>query len=148
MKSLARLLILLGAGGVALAAVVPWADVSGPAQQFKLDLLNVRADPGGRDVSGLDTPAWPFLIGIAALLVALVMLNKLRKLVMLFGGLIVLAGAGLVYYVTNAVEIETKGDEVKSLVGQVAFSSDTRLGPYLLIASGLLIVVGAVKAFD
>ena len=148
MKSIARLLILLGAAGLALAAVVPWADVAGPAQQFKLDLLNVRANPGGRNVSGLDTPAWPFLLGIAGLLVALAMFNKLRRLILLLGALITVAGVGLVYYVTNAVEIETKGDQVKSLVGQVAFSTDTKLGPYLLIASGLLILVGAAKAFD
>jgi hypothetical protein len=145
MKSISRLLILLGAGGVVLATVVPWASVRGP---LSLDLLNVDADPGGRTVSGTDTPAWPVLLAIAGVIVALVLLNKLRKLIMLFGGLIVLAGAGLLYYVTNAVEIETEGDEIKGTIGRLAFSTDTKLGPYLLIASGALMLIGTARAFN
>lgn len=147
MKSIARILVFLGAAGVALAAFVPWADVQGPLQ-FELDWLDVNARPGGRTVSGTDTPAWPYLLGVAALVVVLVLLNKLRKLIMLVGGLLVLGGAGLVYYVTNAVDIETRGDEIKNVVGNLAFSTDTLLGPYLLIGSGLLLLVGAGKAFD
>src|SRR5688500_8291347 len=151
MKSLARLLILIGAGGVALAAVVPWVRVE-PALPIQLDFLSVDVPAAGKTVSGTDTVAWPFLIGVAGLIGALVLLNKARKLIMLLGGLVVAAGGGLFYYLNDAVDFATRGEDVRSQIENLAarnvLTDDPRIGPYLLIGSGLLILIGAARAFD
>src|SRR5262245_53631618 len=104
MKQISRLLIFIGAGLAALGAVAPWADVHGKLPvPIRLDWLRTTVPATGKEVSGTDTPAWPFLLGIAGLVVALVLANKLRKLVMLAGGLLTVGGFGLLYYVNNAV---------------------------------------------
>lgn len=143
MKGIARLLLLAGAVGVVAAAFAPWADVDGP---LSLDALGVSAEPGGQTVAGIDTPAWPVLIAIGGLVVAATVLNKLRKLVMLAGLLLVLGGAGLLYYVGNAVDIETRDDELRGLLAEQVIDVKAQPGPFLLLASGALLVVGTALA--
>ncbi len=126
-----------------LAAFSPWADVNGP---IPLDLLGVDSKLGGQEVSGIDTPAWPVLLGIGAVIVAATFITKLMKLVMLLGFLLVLGGAGLVYYVQNAVEIETRDNELKQLVAERVVDTSTKIGPYMLLGSGAMILVGAAAA--
>ncbi len=142
MKSIARILLLLGAGGVALSAVLPWVRVEG--LPINLDWLDTRVSPLGKTVSGTDTPAWPYLLGAGGLIAGLTLLNVARKLLMLFGLLVTVAGAGLTYYVMNVIDIEAEKREIPTLVAGALADSSAQLGPFVLLASGLCILVGAV----
>lgn len=132
----------------------PWADVNGP---IDLGFLGVTTPAAGQDVSGLDTPAWPVLLGLAGVVVAATLWIKLMKLVLVVGVLLVLGGAGLVYYIQNAVEIESRKEsaqqtgtelekDVRATVGDLAVDVTTKPGPYLVLGSGLLVVLGAGAA--
>ena len=55
MKGIGRILLLLGAGGVALSSVLPWVRVRGALNLAWLDTGVVA--PLGKTVSGTDTPA-------------------------------------------------------------------------------------------
>lgn len=142
MKGIARILLLLGAGGIALAAVLPWVRVEG--LPIRLDWLDTRVAAVGRTVSGTDTPAWPYLLGAAGVVTALTLLNLARKLLMLFGLLVTVAGAGLTYYVMNVIDIEAskRGVLAETAAGLVA-DSTAKAGPFVLLGSGLCILVGA-----
>lgn len=143
MKGIARILLLLGAGGVALSSVLPWVRVQGALDLSWLD-TNIAA-PLGKTVSGTDTPAWPYLLGVGGLIAVLTLLNIARKLLMLFGLLVTVAGAGLTYYVMNVVDIEAeKRDLVSGTLIETLADSSARLGPFVLLGSGLCILVGAV----
>ena len=141
MKGIARILLLLGAGGVALSAVLPWVEVRGLPQ---LDWFDVEVGALGTSVSGTDTPAWPYLLGAAALIAALTLFNVARKLLMLFGLLVTVAGAGLTYYVMNVIDIEAEKRDIPTALAGLAADSSAKLGPFVLLASGLCILVGAV----
>jgi hypothetical protein len=141
-KSIARILLLLGAGGVALSAVLPWVRVEG--LPINLEWLDTRVAPLGKTVSGTDTPAWPYLLGAGALIAGLTVLNVARKLLMLFGLLVTVAGAGLTYYVMNVIDIEAEKRDIPALVAGAVADSSAKLGPFVLLASGLCILVGAV----
>lgn len=145
MKSLARLLLLAGAAAAILAAFSPWADVNGP---LDLGLLGVDTPLGGKTVSGIDTPAWPVLLGIGGVVVALTLSGKLMKLMMLFGLLLTLGGIGLIYYVSNAVDIETKDDPIKQAIAERVVDVKAQPGPFLILGSGVLILAGAALAKD
>ena len=77
------------------------------------------------------------------MVVALTLYGKLMKLMMLFGLLLILGGIGLVYYVSNAVDIETKDDEAKQLLAERLVDVKAEPGPFLILGSGVLILVGA-----
>ena len=143
MKGIARILLLLGAGGVALSSVLPWVRVEG--LPINLDWLDTRVAPLGKTVSGTDTPAWPYLLAAAGVIAGLTLLNVARKLLMLFGLLVTVAGAGLTYYAMNVIEIEAeKRGAVVEAIATAAADSSAQLGPFVLLASGLCILVGAV----
>lgn len=143
MKGIARILLLVGAGGVALSAVLPWVRVEG--LPISLDWLDTRIAPIGQTVSGTDTPAWPYLLGTAGLVAGLSVLNFARKLLMLFGLLVTVAGAALTYYVMNVIEIEAeKRGAVAEAIAGAATDSSAKLGPFVLLGSGLCILIGAV----
>lgn len=142
MRSIARLLILAGAGAVATSAFLPWVTVEGVP--LNLDLLNTRIAAAGQTVSGTETPAWPFVVGVGGLVAALALFNLARKLVVVLGLLTTVAGAGLVYYVLNVVDIETSGDAIQSTVASALVQSTAESGPFLLLAGGLAILVGSV----
>ena len=141
MKGIGRLLLLGGAAGVIGAAFLPWVTVSGAP--IDLDLIQVGITGVGKTVSGTDTAAWPGVVGVGALVALLAVFNLARKLLILLGLLVTVAGAGLLYYVLNVVDIETSGNALKELGGSFA-SSTAEAGPFLLLASGLAIVAGAV----
>lgn len=139
---IARLLVLAGAGAVGASAFLPWVTVEGAP--LDLDLLNTRIAATGRTVSGTETPAWPFLVGLAGLVGALALFNLARKLLVVLGLLTTVAGAGLVYYVMNVVDIETSGDAIRSTVAGALVQSTAEPGPFLLLAGGLAVLIGAV----
>ncbi len=143
MKGIARILLLLGAGGVALSSVLPWVRVRGALNLAWLDTGVVA--PLGKTVSGTDTPAWPYLLAAAGVIAVLTLLNFARKLLMLFGLLVTVAGAGLTYYVMNVVDIEAeKRDVLTGTALSTLADSSAKLGPFVLLASGLCILVGAL----
>ncbi|MBA3746199.1 MAG: hypothetical protein H0W96_01740 [Solirubrobacterales bacterium] len=62
------------------------------------------------------------------------------------GLLVIVAGAGLLYYVSDAVELETEGNRIEQLIADAVISSSTGPGVPLLLASGLAIAIGAALA--
>lgn len=141
MKGIGRLLVLGGAAAVIGAAFLPWVTVEGVP--LDLDLLQVGITGVGKTVSGTDTVAWPGVVGVGGLVAVLAVLNLARKLMLLLGLLITLAGAGLVYYVMNVVDIEASGNVLKETLAGALVSSTAEPGPFLLLAGGVAILVGA-----
>lgn len=142
MRGIGRLLMLAGAAGVIAAAFLPWVTVKGAP--IDLDLLRVGISGVGRTVSGTDTAAWPGVVGVGGVVAVLALLNLARKLILLLGLLITVAGAGLIYYVMNVVDIETSGNVIKETLAGALVSSTAEVGPFLLLASGVAILLGAL----
>jgi hypothetical protein len=140
-RGIGRLLVLGGAAAVIGAAFLPWVTVEGVP--LDLDLLQVGITGVGKTVSGTDTVAWPGVVGVGGLVAVLAVLNLARKLMLLLGLLITLAGAGLVYYVMNVVDIEASGNVLKETLAGALVSSTAEPGPFLLLAGGVAILVGA-----
>jgi hypothetical protein len=134
--------MLAGAAGVIAAAFLPWVTVKGAP--IDLDLLRVGISGVGRTVSGTDTAAWPGVVGVGGVVAVLALLNLARKLILLLGLLITVAGAGLIYYVMNVVDIETSGNVIKETLAGALVSSTAEVGPFLLLASGVAILLGAL----
>jgi hypothetical protein len=145
MKMISRVLVLVGAVAVLGSVTVPWVTVKGalPAV-LHLDLLGADATPLSKTVSGTDTKAWPVVAAIGAVVAALAILGLARKLLLLLGLLTTLAGGGLLYYVINVVDIETKGDTFKHALATTALHSSAGAGPLLLLAGGVCILIGAL----
>lgn len=145
MKILARLLVLAGAAGVVASAFLPWVSVEGAPLALDLGWLGVDVSPGGTTVSGTETAAWPVVAGVGALVALLAVFNVARKLMMLLGLLVVVAGGGLLYYVLNVVDIETAGrTAVEQALAGAAITSSAGAGPFVLLAAGVAILLGAV----
>jgi hypothetical protein len=145
MKMLSRILVLVGAAAVMGSVTLPWVTVKGalPAV-LHLDLLGADASPLSKTVSGTDTKAWPIVAGVGAVVAALALLGLARKLLLLLGLLTTLAGGGLLYYVLNVVDIETRGDTIKHTLATAALGSSAGAGPILLLAGGLCILIGTL----
>lgn len=144
MGFVSRLLLLAGAGAVALSALLPWVTVSGVG--LDLGVIGARTSLGAKTVTGTDTSIWPVILGVGALVAVLAVLNVARRLLLGIGLLVIAAGAGLLYYVSNAVELETKGNRIQQLIADAVVTSSTGPGVPLLLAGGLAIVVGAALA--
>jgi hypothetical protein len=141
-RAIGRLLLLAGAAGVVAAAFLPWVTVKGAP--IDLELLRADVSAAGRTVSGTETAAWPGVVGVGGLVAVLAVLNLARKLVVLLGLLVTLAGAGLLYYVLNVVDIEASGNVIQETLAGALVSSTAEAGPFLLLASGIAILVGAI----
>jgi len=145
MTFISRLLLLTGAAGMALSALLPWVTIKGIG--LDLGLVGAEVSPGARTVSGIDTSIWPVILGVAGLVAVLALLKLARKLLLVVGLLVVAAGGALLYYVSNAVELETDGrSEIEQLIAEAVITSSTGPGTPLLLASGLAIVAGALLA--
>ena len=128
-----------------LSTFLPWVTVEGAP--INLDVIGARVSPGGTTVSGSETQAWPVLLGVGALVAGLALFNIARKLLLLFGLLVVAAGGGLLYYAMNVVDIETaQRTVIERAVAGTAITSSAEAGPFLLLASGLCILIGALKS--
>src|SRR5439155_1394437 len=100
-----------GAPGVLGSVTLPWVTVKGALPGvLHLDLLGADASPLSKTVSGTDTKAWPIVAAVGAAVAVLAVLGLARKLLLLLGLLTTLAGGGLLNYVLNVVDIETKGN--------------------------------------
>ena len=142
---LSRILVLVGAAAILGSVTVPWVTVKGALpRKLHLGLLGANAFPLSKTVSGTDTKAWPIVVGVGAAVAALALFGLARKLVLLLGLLTTLAGGGLLYYVLNVIDIETKGDTAKHTLANVALDSSAGAGPILLLAGGLCVLIGAL----
>lgn len=138
-----RVLVLAGAAALVLGALLPWVEVRGVP--LDLDWLGVGIPIGGREVAGTDTAAWPVLVGVAAFIALLAVLGRARRLVLGLGLAALAAGAALMYYLANVIEIETSGrSEVERSLAELAVRSSVQAGPYVLLGGAVLIVVGAL----
>jgi hypothetical protein len=130
---------------MALSALLPWVTIKGIG--LDLALVGAEVSPGARTVSGIDTSIWPVILAVAGLVAILAVLKLARKLLLVLGLLVVAAGGGLLYYVSNAVEIEAEGrGAIEQVIADAVITSSTGPGTPLLIASGLAIVGGALLA--
>jgi hypothetical protein len=130
---------------VVFSTFLPWVRVEGAP--IHLDLIGARVSPGGTTVSGTETSAWPIVIAVGAVVAVLALLNVARKLLLLFGLLVIASGGGLLYYALNLVDIETAGRSViERAVAGTAVTSSAGPGPFVLLASGVCILIGALKS--
>jgi hypothetical protein len=60
------------------------------------------------------------------------------------GLLVTIAGAALLYYCANVLDIESGGSAVKRAVSEALLTSSTGPGPALILAGGLAILVGGL----
>ncbi len=142
---MSRLLLLAGAAGLALSALLPWVTIKGLSLQ--LPIIGAEISPGSQTVNGTDTEYWPVILGVAAVIAVLGILGAVRRLLLVGGLAVIAAGGALLYYVSNVIDIETKGqDELVKTLAETVLSSSVGPGPAVMIASGILIVAGAAIA--
>ena len=141
---LSRLLVVSGAAATIAAAFLPWVTITGLGVTLELGLIGADVSAGDRTVAGTDTALCPVLIGVGIVSAALGVLGVARRLLALVGLLTAVAGGLLVYYMANVLELETRGDgELKRAAGRALLDSSIGAGTPLLLAGGLLILVGA-----
>ncbi len=147
MRLLGRLLTTIGGLGVVVSVLLPWVTVSGIPLDLNVGLLSVDIVPGGRTVAGTGTSAWPIILAAGLLVIALSLVPRAARLVAVLGGLIAIAGAGLVYYVENIIKFKTdQHGAIVRLIARATITSSTGPGPPLLLASGVVILVGGLAA--
>jgi len=144
---LSRVLLLAGAGCMAVSVLLAWVMIEGPSVALDLDVIGAQASSGSRTVAGTDTSIWPAIVGVALVIAILGGLHVARRLLIAAGLIVVVAGCALLYYVSNVVEIEGSGrGAVGDVVAETLISSTAGLGPPLLLAGGIAIVIGALLA--
>jgi hypothetical protein len=144
MKTAGRMLLLAGALGLALSVLLPWVTVKGPVASIELGIVGGEISSGSKTVAGVETSVWPFAVGIALLVVVLTILGVAARLLAVVGLLVTIAGAALLYYCANVLDIETSGSAVKRAVSDALLTSSTGPGPPLILAGGLAILVGGL----
>ena len=138
--------MLAGAAATLGSVTLPWVTVKGLPVNLDLGLLGADITPGSKTVSGTETKAWPVIAAVGVAVAALALFGLARKLLLILGLLTTLAGGGLLYYVMNVVDIETKGDTLKNTLATAALDSSAGAGPMLLLAGGLCILIGAIAS--
>jgi hypothetical protein len=127
---------------MALSALLPWVTVKGIG--LDLGLIGVTTPIGAKTVHGTDTSYWPMLFGVAAAVAILALVNIGRRALLVLGVIVAAAGAGLVYYCSNAIELASSGSgAIKQALAEALISSSLGPGPPLLFAGGVAIVAGA-----
>ena len=134
---------------MAVSVLLTWVTIDGPSIALDLPLIGAEVSPRSRTIAGTDTALWPVVVAIAAVVANLGLLGVARRLLLALGLLVVGAGNALLYYVSNAVEIESNDrGRIEQLVADALISSSTGPGPPLLIAAGIAIVAGALLSRD
>jgi hypothetical protein len=127
-KAAGRLLLLAGAAGLVLSVLLPWVTVRGLPLSLDLSIVGASIAPGSKTVSGVETSVWPVLVGAAAVVVVLTLLNAPYKLLAVVGVAVAAAGGALLYYCAHVVDIETS-DQGRSRGRSPTRSSRARPGP-------------------
>ncbi len=143
---LARLLLLGGAASTAGSSLLPWVTVRGRlASSLDFGLIGARAGAGDRTVAGIDTTLWPLLVGIGVLVALLALLGIARRLLLVVGLVVTAAGVLLVIYMSNAVDVATRGDApLARAAADALLSSSVGPGTPLLLGGGVAIAAGAL----
>lgn len=145
MENFARWTAFLGAGAVAASALLPWVRVEGVP--LRLGLLGTDVSALEQTVSGTDTAAWPALLAVAVLGAVLALVGRGRMVLVALGALTVVAGAGLMYYLANVIDIETSDRSLlERTLADVAVRSTVQSGPILLLLGGAGLVLGGALA--
>ncbi|MFP5364549.1 MAG: hypothetical protein ACLGI5_17670 [Thermoleophilia bacterium] len=140
---LARVLLLAGAAATIVACLLTWVTIDGPS--LVLGLVGAEVSPGDRTVTGLDTALWPLLVGTAVVVAALALLGRARRVLLVIGLLATAAGAALLFYVANVIEIETRDDSrLEQAAADALLTSSLGPGTPLLLAAGVAIVAGSL----
>jgi hypothetical protein len=143
--------MLAGAAATILAAFLPWVTLKGLTVTLDLGLVGADAGVANRTVSGTDTQLWPALVAIGIVVAALALLGIARRLVLALGLLVTVAGALLVFYMANVIDIATRGggeleQALKRALADALLTSSVGPGTPLLLAGGVAIVAGALAA--
>lgn len=142
---MSRVLSLGGAAAVMLAALLPWVTVKGPSLTLDLGLVGARASAGDRTVAGVDTALWPVLVGVGAAVAVLALLGVARRVLLVLGLLVTVAGALLLVYMVNVIDVETRdGGALERAAADALLTSSVGPGTPLLLAGGLAIVAGSL----
>jgi LPXTG-motif cell wall-anchored protein len=137
-------LLLGGAVATIVATLLAWVTVSGPSLTLELGLVGAEARTGDRAVTGMDTALWPVLVGLAVVVAALALLGRARRVLLVIGLLLSVAGGLLLFYMANVIDIETRGnDALTRAAADALLTSSVGPGTPLLLGSGLAIVAGA-----
>lgn len=145
MRLVSRLLMLAGAAGMVLAALLPWVTING--LHLDLGVLGALISPGARTVAGTDTSIWPAIVGVGVIVAVLAIVGVAHKLALALGVVAIGGGAALWYYCANVVDIKSReGGEIERALADALISSTTGPGTPLLVASGVVIVIGALLA--
>lgn len=143
-RGLRRPLAVAGALAIALAAVLPWVTVKGRLP-LDLDLLNVEVSAGGMTVSGVDTAAWPYLLGVAVVACLLAAFGLARRLLLGIGVLAMIAGAGLFYYLSNVVDFEMADrTALERTAADLVVSASVGPGPFVLLGAGVCLILATI----
>lgn len=127
-----------------LAAILPWVTVTGRLP-LDLDPLGLRVTAGGMTVKGLDTVAGPYLLGVAVVVGLLAALGIARRLLLTLGVLTMAAAGGLLYYLSNVVDIETaERNAVERAAADLLVGASVGPGAWVLLAAGGGIVLAAL----
>lgn len=141
----ARIFLLVGTGATILAVLLPWVTVSGPSLELDLGLVGAEASAGDRTVAGIDTSLWPVLVGLAVIVAVLALLGVARRVLLALGLLVAAAGALLLVYMANVIEIETRGNNaLREAAADALLTSSIGPGTPVLLAGGLAIIAGAL----
>jgi hypothetical protein len=141
-----RGLALVAAAAIAVAVLLPWVTVRGRVP-LDLDLLGVEARAGGMTVDGLDTAAWPYMLGVAGLSALIALTGRARALLQGIGVLTMIAGAGLWYYLAHVVEIKTADRSVvEKAVVDLAVGTSVGPGPFVLLGAGAALILATIGA--
>lgn len=142
---MSRVLSLGGAAAVVLAALLPWVTVKGPSLTLDLGLVGAQASAGDRTVAGVDTALWPVLVGVGAAVAVLALLGVARRVLLVLGLLVTVAGALLLVYMVNVIDVETRdGGALERAAADALLTSSVGPGTPLLLAGGLAIVAGSL----
>jgi len=134
-NAVGRVLLLLGAAGTAICAVLPWVTLKGLTFAIDLGVIGASVTPVAQTVSGTETPIWPILVAVAVVVIVVGLLGIARRLLAAIGVLVVVAGSALLYYVSNVIEIETRASSaLEQKLADLVLTSSAGPGPPLLIA--------------
>jgi hypothetical protein len=142
---ISKLLVLAGAAAAILSVFLTWVTVTGLAVTLDLDLVSAQVGAGNRTVAGIDTVLWPAIVVLGGLAGLLGLLGVGRRLLVALGLVLAVAGGLLLVYMSNVLELETRdGARLERAAAQSLLESSVGPGTPLLLAGGVLIVLGAL----
>lgn len=142
---LSRVLILAGAAATVLSAFLTWVTITGLGVVLDLGPIGAQLGIADGTVAGTDTSLWPAIVAVGGLAGVLGLLGVARGVLIVLGLATTVAGAALVYYMANVIDLETSGaSDLEQLAADAVLDSTVGPGTPLLLAGGVLILVGAL----